>query len=241
MTDPKISVFDSVTKLQAACADQVADALRGSSQGREVTIALSGGSTPKKMHEMLARKERIDWSNVHVFWGDERTVPPDHPDSNYRMAKETLLDLIGIPDSNIHRMKGEIDPEDAALQYEAEIRSVFRLVEGEIPRFDVILLGMGADGHTASLFPGTDALTETDRLVVANHVPQLQTTRLTLTYPVLNNARLVIFLVAGNDKAEAANECLVGSEVPPASLVRPSDGDLRWLFDASAASEIQTG
>jgi 6-phosphogluconolactonase len=238
MIDRKISVFETVPKLQAACADMIADALKPSAQGEVVTLALSGGSTPRKMHEMLARKERIDWSNVHVFWGDERTVPPDDANSNYRMARETLLDAVGLPDENIHRLKGELDPIEAAAEYENDLRSVFRLLPGSIPRFDVIVLGMGADGHTASLFPGTDALTETDRLVVANHVPQLDTMRLTFTFPVLNAARLVVFLVAGDDKAEAAQQCMFGETAPPAGLVRPADGDLHWLLDKGAAAGI---
>jgi 6-phosphogluconolactonase len=239
MIDRKISVFETVPKLQAACADIIADALKPSAQGEIVTIALSGGTTPRKMHEILARKERINWSNVHVFWGDERTVPPDDADSNYRMARETLLNSVGLPNENIHRLKGELSPVDAAEEYEAQLRSVFRLLPGDIPRFDVIVLGMGADGHTASLFPGTDALTETERLVVANHVPQLDTMRLTFTYPVLNAARLVLFLVAGEDKSDAAQQCMIGKDAPPAGLVQPTDGDLHWLMDSSAASGLE--
>lgn len=239
MTDHKITVYESVPKLQAACADMIADALKPSAQGEMVTLALSGGSTPRKMHEMLARKERINWSNVHVFWGDERTVPPDDAESNYRMARETLLDSVGLPDENIHRLKGELDPVEAATEYEDKLRSVFRLLPGDVPRFDVIVLGMGADGHTASLFPGTDALSETDRLVVANHVPQLDTVRLTFTFPVLNAARLVLFLVAGEDKADAAQQCMLGESAPPAGRVRPTDGDLHWLLDAKAAAGIK--
>lgn len=238
MEDRNVQVFDEVSNLQAACATRVADVLRASSDGRVVTVALSGGSTPRKMHEMLARADGIDWSNVHVFWGDERTVPPDHADSNYRMAKETLLDHVEIPAENVHRMAGEIAPEAAAQQYEDEIRRVFNLGQGEIPRFDVILLGMGADGHTASLFPGTDALDEMNRLVVANQVPQHDTVRLTLTYPVLNNARLVLFVVAGEDKADAANQCTFGANPPPAGRVQPHDGNLVWMLDAGAAAKL---
>jgi 6-phosphogluconolactonase len=239
MIEHNISVFKTVSELQAACADMIADALKPSAQGEIVTLALSGGSTPRKMHEMLARKERIDWSNVHVFWGDERAVPPDDAESNYRMARETLLDSVGIPDANIHRLKGELNPEEAADEYEKALRSVFRLLPGDIPRFDVIVLGMGADGHTASLFPGTDALTKSDRLVVANHVPQLDTVRLTFTLPVLNAARLVLFMVAGADKSAASRQCMIGQNVPPAGLVRPVDGDLHWFLDSSAAAGLR--
>ena len=239
MDNHNVQVFDAVGDLQAACANQVAEVLRGSSEGRTVTLALSGGSTPRKMHEMLAQADGIDWSNVHIFWGDERTVPPDHADSNYRMAKETLLDHIDIPAGNVHRMAGELDPEIAASKYEDEIRQVFNLKQGDVPRFDIILLGMGADGHTASLFPGTDALDETQRLVVANRVPQMDTVRLTLTYPVLNNARLVLFVVAGEDKADAARQCSLSANPPPAGRVQPHDGQLVWLLDSGAADRMQ--
>jgi 6-phosphogluconolactonase len=235
----KLQVFDVPADLQRACADQVALALRPSMEGRQVSIALSGGSTPRKMHEMLAEKPGIDWSKVQVFWGDERTVPPDHEDSNYRMARESLLDRVHIPESNIHRMRGEDDPDLAAEAYEETLRSVLNGTGDEIPRIDVVILGMGDDGHTASLFPGTAALKECKRLVVANRVPQLGTTRLTLTYPMLNAARLVLFLVAGEDKADAARPCLVDEEDrPPAGLVQPVDGELRWLLDAASASQL---
>jgi 6-phosphogluconolactonase len=238
LTASDTHVFDSVKELQGACASQVAEALRPSAKGKRVMLALSGGSTPRGMHQMLAGAEGIDWSNVHIFWGDERTVPPDDPESNFRMAKESLLDHIDIPDENVHRMRGEIDPAVAASEYEQEIRRTFGIGDDEFPKFDVILLGMGADGHTASLFPGTDALNEQQRLVVANRVPQLETTRLTLTYPVLNNARLVLFLVAGDDKADAAAQCTFSPQPPPAGRVQAQDGDIRWLLDTEAARQI---
>lgn len=238
MTTRDIRVFDTVSDLQAGCASQVSNVLRASASGERVTLALSGGSTPRGMHEILARAEGIDWSNVHIFWGDERTVPPDHPDSNFRMAKESLLDHIDIPEENIHRMRGELDPNEAAREYEQEIRRVFSINADQVPEFDVILLGMGADGHTASLFPGTEALDEDHRLVVANEVPQLDTVRLTLTYPVLNNARLVLFLVAGDDKADAAEQCTFNPSPPPAGRVRPENGAIVWLLDRSAAANI---
>jgi 6-phosphogluconolactonase len=207
-----------------------------------MTMALSGGSTPRHMHEILAQRPHVDWSKVHVFWGDERTVPPDHEESNFRMAKESLLERVSVPNDHIHRMAGEKDPDVAAKEYEQTISQVFGVRPPEIPRFDVILLGMGADGHTASLFPGTDALDERERYVVANHVPQQNTDRLTLTFPVLNAARLVIFMVAGADKADAVQQCLSGEQaIHPAARVQPTDGQCRWLLDAEAAARLTTG
>lgn len=242
MTDGMLQIYPSVGDLQSACADQVAQALQPTSEGRTMTLALSGGSTPRRMHEILAERSDIDWSNVHVFWGDERTVPPDHEASNYRMAKESLLDRVPIPEDHVHRMAGEKDPEVAAREYEQTIGDVFGVSPPEMPRFDVILLGMGADGHTASLFPGTQALDERKRYVVANHVPQQNTDRLTLTFPVLNAARLVIFMVAGADKAAAVKECTDGDQTTrPAARVQPVDGQCRWLLDAEAAARIAGG
>lgn len=241
MTDDMLQIYPSVGGLQAACAEQVAQALKPTSEGRTMTLALSGGSTPRRMHEILAERSDIDWSKVHVFWGDERTVPPDHDESNYRMAQESLLDRVSIPEDHIHRMAGERDPDVAAREYEQTIGKVFGVSPPEMPRFDVILLGMGADGHTASLFPGTRALDEQKRYAVANHVPQQNADRLTLTFPVLNAARLVIFMVAGPDKAPAVQGCLEGDrEARPAARVQPVDGQRRWLLDAAAASRLPT-
>lgn len=242
MTDEMLRIYPSVSDLQTACAEQVAQALKPTTEGQMVTIALSGGSTPRRMHEILAEHPHVDWSKVHVFWGDERTVPQDHEESNFRMAKESLLDRVSIPDDQIHRMAGEKDPDAAAQEYERTISQVFGVSPPEMPRFDIILLGMGADGHTASLFPGTQALKERDRYVVANHVPQQNTDRLTLTFPVLNAAKLVIFMVAGADKADAIKRCLrEAGDAPPASQVQPTDGECRWLLDAEAAARLTTG
>lgn len=228
-----------VATLQDEAARIVAGTLKQTADGQRVTIALSGGSTPVRMHELLAGIDGIDWSQVHVFWGDERTVPPDHDESNFRMARETLLDRVEIPSQNIHRMRGEIDPEQAANEYEQELREVFGTGRTEVPRFDIVVLGMGADGHTASLFPGTSALTERDRLAVANEVPQLDTVRITLTFPVLNAARQVLFLVAGADKADPARQAIVqDGDVPPAGFVHPEPGQLLWLLDAAAGSQL---
>jgi 6-phosphogluconolactonase len=197
-------------------------------------VALAGGSTPEKTYDILASEYRgaLDWSGVHVFFGDERTVPPEHEDSNYRMAREALLDH--VPVGSLHRMRGEMEPAKGASAYEEELRRFF----GEhMPRLDLVMLGIGEDGHTASLFPETSALDVTDRLAVANPVDKLETTRLTLTTPVLNAAHAVDFLVAGEGKAEALREILEGDADPhsyPAKLVRPEGGP-DWFVDRAAA------
>jgi 6-phosphogluconolactonase len=199
-------------------------------------VALAGGSTPKATYEVLARDyaNELDWSRVHVYFGDERTVPPDHEDSNYRMAYETLLSH--VPVGSVHRMRGELPPDEAAAAYEEELRAFFGQVD--IPRLDLILCGLGEDGHTLSLFPETAALDVNDRWVVANPVLKLGTTRLTLTIPVLNVSRAVTFVVAKESKAEALKEVLEGDADPrayPAKLVRPESRDLTWMVDRAAA------
>nr|MBA2715260.1 6-phosphogluconolactonase [Rubrobacteraceae bacterium] len=201
-------------------------------------VVLAGGSTPKTAYEILARDyaETIDWGRVHVFFGDERSVPPDHEDSNYRMAREALLD--NVPVAGVHRMQGELPPDEAAQAYEEELRDFFG--SDELPEFDLILLGIGGDGHTASLFPETSALEVHDRWVVANPVLKLETTRITLTVPVINAAQAVYFLVAGEGKAEALGQILEGDPDPrayPASLIQPQPGP-NWMLDRSAASEL---
>ncbi|MEX2315095.1 MAG: 6-phosphogluconolactonase, partial [Thermomicrobiales bacterium] len=170
-TGIEIQVFELVDSLQEAAARHATDVLRATTSGKDVRIALSGGSTPRGFHELLAESDGIDWSRVHVYWGDERTVPPDHPESNYRMARETLLDYVPIPSEQIHRMRGELDPATAADEYERILRASFGVDPPELLRFDLNILGVGSDGHTASLFPGTAALDEHDRWVVANHLP----------------------------------------------------------------------
>jgi 6-phosphogluconolactonase len=204
-------------------------------------VALSGGSTPKALYELLggADRSQLDWRKVQVFWGDERCVPPDHPDSNYRMAREALLTRIDIPDQNVHRLKGELDPDQAAQEYTLELQRAFQIDARQLPRFDLILLGLGPDGHTASLFPGTAAVHEQQRWVIGHHVEQLQTNRLTLTPPVLNHASHLIFLVAGSEKAAILQSVLYGPYVPdqhPAQVIAPVDGQLTWLIDQAAAA-----
>jgi 6-phosphogluconolactonase len=208
------------------------------------SIALSGGNTPADLYRRLAAPpavERVRWPAVQVFFGDERCVPPGDPESNYGMVRRTLLAGAPVPAENVHRMAGELPPGVAAAMYEDELRNAFRLPHDALPRFDLILLGMGPDGHTASLFPHTAALVERQRIVVANRVPQLNTDRLTLTLSVLNHARQVMFLVAGGDKADALAAVLEGPPAPeryPAQSVRPTDGDLIWLVDEAAAAKL---
>lgn len=205
------------------------------------TIALAGGSTPKAAYELLARepyRSTLEWEGVHVFWGDERHVPPDHADSNYRMASEALLSRIDLPAANIHRILAEQEAWQAAEQYETTLRTFFDLAPDGLPRFDLILLGMGPDGHTASLFPGTPAVHERTRLVAAPWVEKLHTYRITMTPAVLCHAMHVVFAVGGADKADTLRQVVHGEYQParfPAQVVRPTQGTLLWLVDEAAA------
>jgi 6-phosphogluconolactonase len=232
-----VHVYGSSEELSATAAREfAARAEEAIEEGARFAVVLAGGSTPETMYGILARDYigRIDWSKVYVFFGDERSVPPHHEDSNLKMASEVLLDH--VPVANVHRIRGELSPEEAAEAYEEELRTFFQTED--VPRFDLILLGIGADGHTASLFPWTTALEVHDRWVVANPVPRLGTTRITLTVPVINAALAVYFLVEGEDKAEALREVLEGDDDPrayPAKLVQPPGGP-EWLIDQSAAS-----
>jgi 6-phosphogluconolactonase len=212
---------------------------------RRAVVALSGGSTPRRMGELLAEppfREQVPWNRLHVFWGDERWVPLDDPGSNAGTAKRTFLDKVPIPPEQVHPFPTVgLSPNEAARAYAREIEASIGAEDGGLPRFDLVLLGMGDDGHTASLFPDTPALDERDRLAVANPVPKLGTTRLTLTVPVLSAGRTVAFLVAGAGKAETLAAVLDGPERPrqlPAQLVRPVDGPLRWLVDRAAAGRL---
>lgn len=244
----EVRVFDGPAELARAAAEEFARAAgRVAQQGDRFTVCLSGGSTPEALYRLLARPEepfrdRLPWSLIHFFWGDERHVPPDHPESNFRRARRAMLDAAQLPPGNIHRIPGEEpDAARAAGEYEAELRSFFQLSRGEPPRFDLLLLGLGADGHTASLFPGTRAIHERERLVVAHWVDKLGAFRITLTPPVLNAAARVIFLVSGEDKAGALSAVLRGDFEPdryPAQIVRPVNGSLVWMVDRKAAREL---
>lgn len=207
-------------------------------------IAISGGSTPKAAFQLLASPHQpyraaMPWQQLELYWVDERTVPPGNPDSNYHMTRKALLDHVPLPPARVHRMEGELDPEVAASRYESELRNSLRLEGAESPRFDLISLGMGPDGHTASLFPQTQAIHEMSRLVTANHVPQLDTWRLTLTWPVINHSSSVFFLISGADKAERVREVFMGPHDPerlPSQLIWPSSGILSLFLDKDAAA-----
>jgi len=203
------------------------------------TVALSGGSTPKSLYSLLAT-ETLPWKKFQFFFGDERHVPPTDPESNYKMANEALLSKVAIPPQNIFRVPAENpDSEAAALAYEKTIREAFQLKPGKFPRFDLILLGLGPDGHTASLFPGSRALQERNRIFVANPVQKFKTDRLTFTYPVLNNAANVIFLVTGAEKAPVVKDVLENpASTLPAAQVHAADGRMLWLLDRAAASQL---
>lgn len=221
---------EAAARLVGLAAEAVA------ARGRFV-VALSGGSTPRPTYGLLAGEplaDQADWPYVHVLWGDERCVPPNHPSSNYRMARETLLDEVSIPGENVHRVPCELSPGEAAAAYQAELDEVL----GAEGRFDLTLLGMGIDGHTASLFPGTTALQERERDVVAVYVEKLDAWRVTLTLPIINAARHVLFLVGGSEKAPALARIRAGEPLP-AGLVQPRHGQLTWLVDRAAAGKPQ--
>ena len=207
------------------------------------TIALSGGSTPRRLYQILAsppHAEGIAWDRWHIFWSDERCVPPDHQDSNFRMARQALLDHVPIPPAQVYRMRGEVAPEKAAREYETAVLNVFQT---PVPSFDLILLGIGDDGHTASLFPGSEALLENQRLVMANLAPSPPVHRITFTLPLINAAKVVAFLDTDESKAEVLRRVLEpapGEGVLPATMVRPIQGTVHWFLTKEAASLLRT-
>lgn len=209
-------------------------------------VAISGGSTPVPTFELLADPSQpflstIPWDKLFLYWVDERCVPPTHPDSNYGVAKKVLLDKVPLPEANIFRMEGELEPEEAAAKYESYLRNSMKLEGAESPAFDLVALGMGDDGHTASLFPHTDGLNAIGQLVIANHVPQKDTWRISLTWPVINQAREVVFEVEGAKKTDVLAEVLTGPRDPerlPSQLIRPSNGKLLFLLDEAAAAKL---
>ncbi len=241
---PEIRRLTTPQDLFQAAADELIRAANDAVQQRgRFTIALSGGSTPKNLYTLIAANASVlPWDRMFFFWGDERYVPPNDPQSNFRMANEALLSKVPVPPANIFRIAAENpDAAAAALAYEKTLREFFDVARGEFPRFDFILLGIGPDGHTASLFPETAALQEKTRLVVANWVEKMKARRITFTLPVLNAARIAAFLVSGTDKAAILHEVLEGKgpdEKYPCRLVRPKEGKLLWLVDRAAASEL---
>ena len=243
----QIRILTTPQELFEAAADEILHVANEAITARgRFAIALSGGSTPKSLYNLLATNARttLPWDRTFFFWGDERHVPPTDPDSNYRMVEETMLSKVPVQAGNVFRIAAEnTDAAAVASAYEKTLQKFFQLEPGGIPRFDLILLGMGPDGHTASLFPGTAGLQEKTRLVVANWVEKLKTHRLSLTLPVLNASRCVAFLVSGIDKAPVLKAVLeenAPGEQYPAKLVNPSNGRLVWFLDRAAASNLSS-
>ena len=247
-SDTEVRIFPDLPSLSRAAAEEFITRAGEAIQSRGLfTVALSGGSTPRTLYSLLGGeahfRDRVAWEKVHFFFTDERLVPPDHPDSNYRMAYRALLAKIPSPPSNAHRMATEMAQADGVAEdCEQSLKQFFRLEPGEVPRFDLVLLGLGSDGHTASLFPKSEALKETKQLAVAAWVEVLQAERITLTLPVLNQAAVVMFLVIGAEKAEALRDLLEGPEDPalhPAQAVRPTGGRRLFFVDREAARLLQ--
>lgn len=244
-----IQVASDAQELSRLAAEQVVrSAVESVREKGLFTVVLAGGSTPVSLYSLLAScaepfRAQLPWERIHFFWGDERHVPPDHPDSNYRMAREAMLSVIPVPTENIHRIKSENRvAAKAADEYEETLREFFRLTEGQLPRFDLILLGIGPDAHMASIFPGSHLINEKSRLVVAPWVDKLKSSRITLTPPVLNHAAAVIFLITGAEKAKALHEVLEGDYQPerfPAQLIRANKGRVLWLVDQQAAMMLR--
>ena len=240
----KLQIFDTLPELFQAAAREFASRAEFSvkDHGR-FCVALSGGSTPKGLFTLLATDTayaNIPWDNIFLFWGDERHVPPDHADSNYRMTQESLLSKVSIPPANVFRIKAEAENADAAaVEYEQTLKVCFGLRPGELPRFDLTLQGMGSEGHTASLFPDSPALEEQSRLVVAPWIEKFKTYRITMTFPVFSNAACVLFLVAGKEKAPTLKDVFENPVNLPASRIRPTHGELLWFVDREAASALE--
>ncbi len=243
----KIEYFvepDAASLAERAARHFVEETERAVAARGRARIAVSGGSTPKAAFKLLADpaqpwRARMPWDKLELYWVDERCVPPDHPDSNYRMTREAMLDYVPLTSAQVHRMEGELEPEAAAARYESALRNGFRLEGAETPRFDLIALGMGPDGHTASLFPHTAALNEVSRLAVANHVQNKDAWRITLTRPVINQGASVFFLIAGADKAQVLKEVMTGPRDPgrlPSQFIAPAGGILTLLLDKAAAA-----
>ncbi len=243
---PGLTVFRDQDILAEAAAKFIVQKLSMDvAARRKANLVLSGGNTPRAVYEKLgyaADETGLDWRNVHLFWGDERCVPPDHPESNYRMVQESLLQSISIPEGNVHRIKCESSPADAATQYSSEMREHFSLKGDTIPSFDLVLLGTGEDGHVASIFPGSSAETEMDYLVTSTFVEKLQVNRITMTLPVLKNAAEILILVAGRAKARILRSLFLDENLRlPVHQIRSASGKVQWFADRDAASMLPEG
>jgi 6-phosphogluconolactonase len=242
----EVHVFPDVNAIARRASEKIVEAANTAAEktGR-FTLSLAGGSTPKTLYALLAAepfRSQIPWDKTYLFFGDERHVPPDHPDSNFRMASESLLSKLSLKPEQVNRIKCEYeDAEQAAREYEQTLRSFFKLSPGQLPRFDVLLIGMGDEGHALSLFPGTKALHDNGRLVMSNWIGKLYTERVTITAPVASNSALAIFMVTKPDKALALKGVLEGPYEPeqlPSQLIQPTNGKLLWLVDTAAASKL---
>lgn len=239
---PNIQVFENPEQVARVAAQSIVNLAKPVMRTRPFTVALSGGNTPRRVYELLATGEfkvQVNWQLVQIFFGDERPVPPDDPASNYGMALASLISRVPIPESNVHPISGAGDPHENASSYQQELKSYF--ADSAWPRFDLVLLGMGEDGHTASLFPGNKVLSENEAWVAANWVEQLNEFRITLTAPAINSAVQILFLVTGANKARTLSAVLQGPFEPdllPAQLIKPGRGELLWLVDAAAASQL---
>ena len=239
---PKVQVFATPEQVARAAAQYIVNLAKPVTHTRPFSVVLSGGNTPRRVYELLATdefKDQLNWRLVHLFFGDERPVLADDPASNYGMALATLISRVPIPESNVHPISGAGDPHDNASNYQKELGSYF--AGSDSPRFDLVLLGMGEDGHTASLFPGSNALSEKGAWVVSNWVKRLNEFRITLTAPAINSAAQILFLVTGANKAAALAAVLSGPLQPdllPAQLITPRQGELVWMIDAAAAAQL---
>jgi len=241
LNEAHVQVFPTPAALSYGAAEKISSVLSAAHmRGGVVSLVLSGGSTPRVVYELLASQgyqKRIDWSRLHVFWGDERCVAPESPESNYRMAHQALLREVPIPPHHIHRIRGELPPAEASRAYEVELHNVYGMAPGGIPHLTLVLLGIGEDGHTASLFPGSTAIGETQRLVAETFVQRLTTWRVTMTFPLLNQAELILFLVTGPTKA-AIIRSVYRDERPdlPAARIARRRGETLWYIDRDAAT-----
>ena len=240
----EVRIFAGMEELSRAAAEHIVSLSRTAKASRRIALALSGGSTPGRFYSLLGAppyRDVIDWPSVHLFWADERCVPPDHPESNFRLVRDTLLSKVALPGGNIHRIIGEAGPERAARDYEETIRTFFG--PALFPVFDLIVLGMGEDGHTASLFSGSPALRERSRIATAVVLEPPKAARVSLTLPVFNHASQILFLAAGRAKAAVVHEILEDGNPKqyPAGRVQPDRGRVTWMIDREAASLLSTG